>query len=49
MLPNSLPKQKKIYDTPTSDYVPIEAGRKLGELADAPIEVIADRLEAQKK
>jgi hypothetical protein len=43
-----LAKAKEIYDTPTSDYVPIEAGRKLGELADAPIEVIADRLEAQK-
>jgi hypothetical protein len=43
-----LAKAKEIYDTPTSDYVPIEAGKKLGELADAPIEVIADRLEAQK-
>jgi hypothetical protein len=43
-----LAKAKEIYDTPTSDYVPIEAGRKLGELADAPIEVIADRLEAQR-
>jgi hypothetical protein len=43
-----LAKAKEIYDTPTSDYVPIEAGRKLGELADAPIEVIADRLDAQR-
>jgi hypothetical protein len=43
-----LAKAKEIYDTPTSDYVPIEAGKKLGELADAPIEVIADRLDAQR-